>query len=124
MPKSPAFAIISYIGSAIFHCSGWVDRYYGSPCSPAYVMSYCSCRILATSTNSPQFLVKVHIPPLKKFCPETPMGSKDHMRKIFRIGIVVFPQLSFFSFEKSQNYGVTSGNHCWAFYGGNYDKVK
>ena len=30
------------------------------------------------------------------------MGSKDHMRKISRIGIVVFPQLSFFSFEKAK----------------------
>ena len=35
------------------------------------------------------------------------MGSKDHMQKISGIGIVVFPQLSFFSFEKSQNYDVT-----------------
>ena len=29
------------------------------------------------------------------------MGSKDHMQKVSRIGIVVFPQLSFFSFEKA-----------------------
>ena len=28
------------------------------------------------------------------------MGSKDHMQKISGIGIMVFPQLSFFSFEK------------------------
>ena len=36
-----------------------------------------------------------------------PVGSKDHMQKISGIGIVVFPQLSFFSFEKSQNNDVT-----------------
>ena len=30
------------------------------------------------------------------------MGSKDHMQKISGIGIVVFPQLSFFSFEKAK----------------------
>ena len=30
------------------------------------------------------------------------MGSKDHMQKISGIGIVVFPQLSFFNFEKAK----------------------
>ena len=97
IPKSPAFAIIGYIESAIFHCNmefwqllpiahnswlklkkntifaiyrpywichislqhGWVDRYYGPPCSPVYVISYCSYRILATFTNSTQFMVKI-----------------------------------------------------------------
>ena len=51
--------------------------------------------------------IKVHIPPLTKFRPETPVGSKDQMQKISGIGIVVFSQLSFFSFEKSQNYDLT-----------------
>ena len=37
------------------------------------------------------------------------MGSKDHMQKISRIGIVVFPQLSFFSFEKSEDYESHQG---------------
>ena len=30
------------------------------------------------------------------------MGPKDHMQKISGIGIVVFPQLSFFGFEKAK----------------------
>ena len=64
-----------------------------------------------------QHKLKVHIPPLTKFRPETPMGSKDHMQKISGIGIVVFPQLSFFSFEKSQTYDVTWGTHIKALYG-------
>ena len=46
-----------------------------------------------------------------------PVCSKDHMQKISGIGIVVFPQLSFFSFEKSQNYDVTWGTHIKALYG-------
>ena len=52
------------------------------------------------------------------------MESKDHIEKISRIGLGVSLQLSFFSFEKIQNYDVTSGNHHKAFYGGNYDKLK
>ena len=55
---------------------------------------------------------KVHIPPLTKFHPETPYEIKRSHAKISTIGLVVFPQLSFFGFEKSQNYDVTSGNHC------------
>ena len=58
--KNTLFAI--YRPYWICHISlqhGWVDRYYGPPCSPIYVISYCSYRILATSTNSPQFMVKV-----------------------------------------------------------------
>ena len=58
--KSTAFAI--YRPYWICHISlqhGWVDWYYGPPCSPTYVISYCSCRILVTSTNSPQFMVKI-----------------------------------------------------------------
>ena len=51
--------------------------------------------------------LKVHIPPLTKFRPETPCGVKRSHAKISGIGIVVSPQLSFFSFEKSQNYDVT-----------------
>ena len=52
------------------------------------------------------------------------MGSKDHMQNISGIGLAVFQQLSFFSFEKRQNYDVTSVNHYKALYGGKYDKVK
>ena len=52
------------------------------------------------------------------------MESKDHMEKISRIGLGVSLQLSFSSFEKIQNYEVTSVNHYQAFYGGNYDKLK
>ena len=58
--KNTAFA--TYRPYWICHISlqhGWVDRYYGPLCSPAYVISYCSCRILATFTNSPQFMVKI-----------------------------------------------------------------
>ena len=58
--KNTVFAI--YWLYWICHISlqhGWVDWYYGSPCSPAYVISYCSCRIFTTSTNSPQFKVKI-----------------------------------------------------------------
>ena len=72
-------------------------------------------------------LIKVHIAPLTKFRPENPCGdveSKDHMQKISGIGLGVSLQLSFSSFEKIQNYDVTSGNHYKAFYGGNYDKLK
>ena len=50
---------------------------------------------------------KVHIPPLTKFRPETPCGVKRSRAKSSGIGIVVFPQLSFFRFEKNQNYDVT-----------------
>ena len=62
-------------------------------------------------------IVKVHITPLTKFRPENPCGVKRSYTKNFL-------QLSFSSFEKIQNYDVTSGNHYQAFYGGNYDKLK
>ena len=52
------------------------------------------------------------------------MESKDHIEKISGLGLGVSLQLSFSSFEKIQNYDVTSGNHCQAFYGGNLDKLK
>ena len=58
--KNTIFAI--YRPYWICHISlqhGWVDWYYGPPCSSAYVISYCSCIILATSTNSPQFMVEI-----------------------------------------------------------------
>ena len=45
------------------------------------------------------------------------MESEDHIEKISGIGLGVSLQLGFSSF-------VTSGNHCQAFYGGNYDKLK
>ena len=52
------------------------------------------------------------------------MESQDHIQKISGIGLGVSLQLSFSSFEKVQNYDVTSGNHYKAFYGRNYDKLK
>ena len=56
--------------------------------------------------------LKVHITPLTKFRPErTHVESKDHIQKISGIGLGVSLQSSFFSFEKIQNYDVTSGNH-------------
>ena len=66
-----------------------------------------SVRSVASNVMQFKHHVKVHISPLTKFRPETPVGSKDHMQKNSGIGIVIFPQLSFFSFEKSQNYDVT-----------------
>ena len=52
------------------------------------------------------------------------MESHDHIQKISGIGLGVSLQLSFSSFEKVQNYDVTSGNHYKAFYGRNYDELK
>ena len=52
------------------------------------------------------------------------MESKDHIEKVSGIRLGVSLQLSFSSFEKMQNYDVTSGNHYQAFCGGNYDKLK
>ena len=56
-------------------------------------------------------IVKVHITPLTKFVQRTLVESKDHIQKISRIGLGISLQLSFSSFEKIQNYDVTSGNH-------------
>ena len=56
-------------------------------------------------------VLKVHITPLTKFHPENPCGVKRSHTKISGIGLGVFLQLSFSSFEKIQNYDVTSGNH-------------
>ena len=69
-------------------------------------------------------MVKVHITPLTKFSPENPCGVKRSHTKISGIRLGFSLQLSFSSSEKIQNYEVTSGNNYWAFYGGNYDKLK
>ena len=69
-------------------------------------------------------MLKVHITPLMKFLPENPCGVKRSHTKISGIRLGFSLQLSFSSSEKIQNYEVTSGNHYWAFYGGNYDKLK
>ena len=53
----------------------------------------------------------------RNFVQRTPVGSKDHMQKISGIGLSVFPQLSFLSSKKSQNYDVTPGTHIKALYG-------
>ena len=54
-------------------------------------------------------LFKVHITPLMKFRPENPFGVKRSHTKISRIRLGISLQLSFSSFEKIQNYDVTSG---------------
>ena len=61
-------------------------------------------------SSHPIYLLKVHITLQMRFRPEV-VESKDHMEKISRIGPGVSLQLSFSSFEKIQNYDVTSGNH-------------
>ena len=53
------------------------------------------------------------------------MESKDHNHaKKSGLGLGVSIQLSFSSFEKIQNYDVTSLSHYQALCGGNYDKLK
>ena len=58
-----------------------------------------------------RYWFKVHITSLTKFRPENPCGVKDHIQKISGIRLGVSLKLSFSSFEKIQNYDVTSGNH-------------
>ena len=52
-------------------------------------------------------VIKVHIPPLTKFRPETPCGVKRSHAKNFWNRNCGFPTIKLFSFEKSQNYDVT-----------------